>query len=111
MMKYLTMVLLAAALLPATADAQAPTDHTAHHSASAIADALTEGEVRKVDKDAQKITLRHGPIPNLDMPAMTMVFRVRDAAVLDALKQGDKVKFSASKSNGVYTVESVEVVK
>ena len=111
MMKSLAIVALVAVALPATTFSQAPTDHSAHHSAQASANALADGEVRKVDKDAKKITLRHGPIPSLDMPPMTMVFHVRDAAVLDALKQGDKVKFSASKANGVYTVESVEVVK
>lgn len=111
MLKYLSIVSLVAAMLPGIALSQAPTDHTAHHSAQASASALADGEVRKVDKDAQKITLRHGPIPNLDMPPMTMVFRVRDAAMLDTVKQGDKVKFTASKADGVYTVESVEVVK
>ena len=45
--------------------------------------ALTDGEIRKVDKDAKKITIKHGPMPSLDMPAMTMVFQVKDPALLD----------------------------
>lgn len=66
-----------------------------------------EGEVRKIDKAQQKITLKHGPIKNIDMPAMTMVFRVKDAKMLDTLAEGDKVKFSAEKINGQYTVTSI----
>lgn len=66
-----------------------------------------EGEVRKIDKAQQKITLRHGPIKNIDMPAMTMVFRVKDAKMLDAVTEGDKVRFSAEKINGQYTVTAI----
>lgn len=69
---------------------------------------LTEGEVRKVDRDAQKITLKHGEIKNLDMPPMTMVFQVKDAVMLDAVKAGDKVRFSADKVGGAYTLTSIE---
>ena len=49
---------------------------------------MTEGEVRKIDKEARKITLKHGDIKNLDMPGMTMVFQVKDAALLDKVKAG-----------------------
>ena len=72
---------------------------------------LAEGEVRKVDKDAKKITIRHGPIQSLDMPAMTMVFQVTDSAILDSVKVGDKVKFSADKIGGAYTVTHIEPAK
>jgi Cu(I)/Ag(I) efflux system protein CusF len=65
---------------------------------------LSQGEVRKVDKEAQKITIRHGPLANLDMPAMTMVFRVKDPAMLDQVKAGDKIKFQAEKVGGDFTV-------
>ncbi len=68
----------------------------------------TEGEVRKVDVEAKKITLKHGPLANLDMPPMTMVFRVADAAMLDNLKPGDKVKFSADRVDGAITVTAIE---
>ncbi len=69
---------------------------------------MTDGEVRKVDKDASKVTIKHGPISNLDMPAMTMVFRVSDPAMLDQLKSGDKIRFTAEKIQGAYTVIMVE---
>ena len=69
--------------------------------------ATVEGEVRKIDKDAGKITLKHGPIPNLDMPGMTMVFRVKDPAMLDVVKTGDKVRFTADKVGGALTVTDI----
>ena len=61
------------------------------------------GEVRKVDKETGKLTLKHAPIPNLDMPDMTMVFRVADPAMLERVKAGDKVRFAADKVGGQYT--------
>lgn len=69
---------------------------------------MTDAEVRKVDMDAKKITLRHGPIANLGMPPMTMVFQVRDPAMLDLVKAGDKVKFGAEKVGGAYIVTRIE---
>lgn len=71
----------------------------------------TDAEVRKVDKDAGKVTLRHGEIKNLDMPAMTMVFQVKDRSWLEQLKAGDKVRFAAEKSNGAYVVTEMEPAK
>lgn len=68
----------------------------------------SEAEVRKVDTAAGKITLRHGEIKNLDMPPMTMVFQARDPALLAKVKAGDKVRFTADKLNGAYTVLSLE---
>lgn len=65
---------------------------------------LVDAEVRKVDTAAGKITLKHGDIPNLDMPPMTMVFQARDPAQLGGLKAGDKVRFRAEKVNGAYQV-------
>jgi Cu(I)/Ag(I) efflux system protein CusF len=73
--------------------------------------ALSDGEVRKVDKDAKKITIKHGPLANLDMPPMTMVFQVKDPAILDQVKTGDKVKFQAEKVGSAYTVTKIEPVK
>jgi len=70
---------------------------------------LTDGEVRKVDREAQKITIRHGPLPSLYMPSpMTMIYRVKDPAMLDQVKAGDKVKFQAEKVDGVFTVTKIE---
>ncbi len=72
---------------------------------------LVDGEVRKVDMDAKKITMRHGPLTNLDMPAMTMVFQVKDAAMLEKIKAGDKVKFLAEKQGGAFTITHIEPAK
>jgi Cu(I)/Ag(I) efflux system periplasmic protein CusF len=69
---------------------------------------LADAEVRKVDKDAKKITLKHGPIKSLDMPPMTMVFQVKDATLLDKVAVGDKIKFSAEQQQGAYVVTGVE---
>ena len=68
----------------------------------------TDGEVRKVDVEAKKITLKHGAIANLDMPPMTMVFRVADAAMLGNLKPGDLVRFTADRVDGAITVTAIE---
>ena len=73
--------------------------------------AMTDGEVRKIDKENQKITLKHGDIKNLDMPGMTMVFKVKDAAMLDKVQVGSKVKFKAEKSDGAVVVTSVELAQ
>ena len=72
---------------------------------------LAEGEVRRVDKAAGKISLKHGEIKNLDMPPMSMVFQVKDPALLDKVKAGDKVLFTADKLDGNYTVMSIELRK
>ena len=74
-------------------------------------DGLNDGEVRKVDKDAKKITIKHGPLASLDMPAMTMVFQVKDPAMLEQVKAGDKVKFEAQKIGGAFTVTKIEPAK
>ena len=73
--------------------------------------ALADGEVRKVDKDAAKLTIKHGPIPSMDMPPMTMVYRVKDPAMLDQVKAGDKIRFDAEKVGGAYTVTRIEPAK
>ncbi len=74
------------------------------------ADALpqAEGEVRKIDLATHKITLRHGDIPNLEMPPMTMVFKLADPALLGEVQVGDKVRFTADKVDGSYTVLSLD---
>jgi Cu/Ag efflux protein CusF len=77
---------------------------------SAIAQAAqTEGEVRKVDKAAGKITLKHGEIKNLEMPPMTMVFTAKDRTLLDKVKTGDKVRFQAEKEGTQFVVTALEV--
>lgn len=112
----LTMVMAAAGAL---ASAQESTHaghggHDAHaghanQQAPAAAD-LTEGEVRKVDKETGKLTLRHGEIKNLNMAAMTMVLRVQDPAMLEQVQVGDKVRFAADRINGAVTVVQLEKV-
>ncbi len=71
----------------------------------------TEGEVRKIDKEAGKITLKHGPIANLEMPAMSMVFRAKDPRILDQVKVGEKLRFKAEKIGGAITVTEIELAK
>ena len=108
-MKNLTFTFttcLAITLCAPLAMAQMPSAASAE-SAKVSTD-MADGEVRKVDKENKKITLRHGVIKNLDMPAMTMVFQVKDAALLDKVKTGDKVKFTADKVGGTFTVLSME---
>ena len=90
-------------------------EHAGHHATpattaqvSASAAPMTEGEVRKVDKEQGKITLKHGEIKNLDMPGMTMVFRVKDPAILDQVKEGDQILFTAEKPGGQYTVTAIQ---
>lgn len=70
--------------------------------------AMSEGVVRKIDAANAKITLKHGPIANLDMPGMTMVFRVQPPELLKAVKVGDKVKFHAEDINGAFTVTAIQ---
>lgn len=77
-------------------------------AASAQALPLTDAEVRKVDREANKITLKHGEITNLDMPPMTMVFQVQDPALLANVKAGDKVSAGIDKVNGQYTVITLQ---
>ena len=78
--------------------------------AAAAAD-MAEGEIRKVDVENKKITIKHGVIKNLDMPGMTMVFQVKDAAMVDRVKQGDKVRFTAEKLNGAFVVTDIQPAK
>lgn len=112
----LTHILLIASLTAALG-AQAQTspassvDHAAHHPTTATAAPQSDGEVRKIDKEQGKMTLRHGPLENLGMPAMTMVFKVADPKMLDGLKEGDKVKFTAERVNGAFTVTAIQPAK
>jgi Cu(I)/Ag(I) efflux system periplasmic protein CusF len=72
---------------------------------------LFEGEVRKVDKDAKKITIKHGPMPKLDMPAHTMVFQVKDPVLLERVKPGDRIRFEAEKVGGAFLLTKIEAAK
>lgn len=94
----------------AHAQSSEPVDHRAQQAqpAAGARGLLSEGEVRKVNREAGKVTLRHGPLANLDMPAMTMVFAVADPKLLDGLNEGDKVRFTADKKEGKFVVMAIE---
>lgn len=85
-------------LLSGTVVAQTPSHQ--HTMAASATPTLSDGEVRKVDKENGKITLRHGEIKHLDMPPMTMVFVAKDKSLLDQVKAGDKVRFMTVHENG-----------
>ncbi len=112
---FLSLILLSPAL-PVLAQAHhhasPPAVSAAVPSTKAAPDAaslpMVTAEVRRVDVGGGKVTLKHGDIPNLDMPPMTMVFQVRNPAQLAGLKAGDKIRFSADKVNGAYTVIDLE---
>lgn len=108
-----TRILLALALATASgAHAQGiAADHAAHHAPAASAPVQSDGEVRKVDRAQGKVTLRHGPLQHLDMPAMTMVFKAVDPKLLDGLKAGDKVRFTSEKVDGALAVTALQVVE
>jgi Cu(I)/Ag(I) efflux system periplasmic protein CusF len=89
----------------------ADTASAAPASAATESAAMSSGEVKKVDKDAGKITIKHGPLDNLGMPAMTMVFRVTDPAMLEHVKPGDKIAFVAENKNGALTVVKMEAAQ
>lgn len=77
----------------------------------AVSAEMTEGEVRKVDKDNKKITIKHGEIKHLEMPPMTMVFQVKDPALLDKVQAGDKVRFKVEQSAGAMVVTEISASK
>lgn len=113
-MNRLAVVTTAAAFLIAAsgiAHADPRQDSSQNAQANSTTAPLSDGEVRKIDREAGKITIKHGPIANLEMPGMTMVFRVKDPAMLDQVKEGDKIKFVADRVNGTLTVTQMEPAK
>lgn len=107
-------LMLAASLLSLSMGvANAADEHAGHAAAAAPVAAagtmaMTAGEVRKVDPAQGKITLKHEAITNLDMPAMTMVFRVEPADLLKDLQAGDKVRFHAESTSGAIVVTHIQ---
>lgn len=102
-------------LASASASAQMH-DHAHMHSQADAATAveaapLSSGEIKRVDKDTGKLTIQHGPLVNLNMPGMTMIFKVADPAMLDRVKEGDQVRFRAEQVNGVFTVTKLELAR
>ena len=72
-------------------------------------DNMADGEVKKVDRENKKMTIKHGELKNLDMPGMTMVFQIRDNSILKTFKAGDKVKFVIEKLDGAFVVTSMQL--
>ena len=109
---YAPLIAIALAM-PAMAQPKAD-DHSTHHPAASApaAASLTDGEIRKIDKAAGTITIQHGEIKNLGMPPMTMVFKAKNAALLDKFKVGDKVRFAAEMSAaGALIVTDIQPAK
>ena len=95
---------------PMTMPMEAKKEMPAAAGGMAMAD-MADGEIRKIDMDNKKITIKHGEIKSLDMPGMTMVFQVKDPAMLTTVKTGDKVRFKAEKSGGAIVVTEIQPVK
>ena len=96
-------------LLTVTALAQAAADQDGMEMTAETAPGMTEGEVRKIDKSAGKLTIKHGEIKHMDMPGMTMVFVAKDKSMLDKIKAGDKISFMVIKENGKLTVTDIQL--
>lgn len=90
--------------------ALSPVVHASQTAAVSSSDMamLTDGEVRKIDPAAGKITIKHGPIVHMDMPGMTMVFTAKDKALLDQVKVGDKIRFMVSHEDGKMLVTEIQ---
>jgi Cu(I)/Ag(I) efflux system periplasmic protein CusF len=111
-MKNLFVLAFLALSSAAPALAQYPDSAAVRHvAASSDAAKLAEGEVRRIDKERQRITIRHGVIPRLDMPPMTMVFQVEDPTMLDQVQVGQKIRFDADKKGSAYVVTHLEAAQ
>ena len=109
-------LLVAATLLAgssglAMAASDVPAAPVSATAAPGVSAKLTHGEVRKIDTEQGKLTIKHEAIENLEMPGMTMVFKAADPAMLQKLQVGDKIEFAAEKANGAMVVTTVQVVK
>jgi len=113
-MNYFITTIIVSAVFSLTAipSRAQPIDQNAHRSeTNKVAQStapMTDGEIRKVDKETKKITISHGVIQNLRMPPMTMAFQIKDPAILNQFKAGDKVRFRAEKIDGAFTVTHIE---
>lgn len=102
-LKYLALAALIAAGTPLATPALAQGT-----AASTPAADLTEGEIRKIDKESRKLTIKHGELRNLDMAPMTMMFQVKDPAMLDQVKVGDRVRFRAERKGASLVVTELQ---
>ena len=106
------MLVGSAAAFAASHGGALPPSGDTKKDATAFAPAdMTQGEIRKVDMDNKKITIKHGEIKNLDMPGMTMVFTVRDKDLLATVKPGDKIKFMAVSEGGKLIVTDIQPIR
>lgn len=110
-MRLIMLIVVIGTLAASAAATTHDTNHPRSMPSQIAIDAMAEGEVRKVDPAAKKITIKHGELRHLDMPAMTMVFQVKDPAMLKQLKAGDKIRFRAEKVGGAFTVVELEGVQ
>jgi len=106
-----SIALLAASMIFGSGAVVAAGDHGSKPQATATASEMVDGEVRKIDLDNKKITVRHGEIKNLEMPGMTMVFQVKDPAMLGQVKVGDKILFAAEKTGGAIVITNIQPAK
>lgn len=114
MQQTLVLSAIAALTLLVAGPVAAQAGHDHHGAAAAPRAAASElyaGEVKRVSKDARKVTLAHGPLKAFDMPPMTMAFAVKDAAMLDRVKAGDKVQFALERQGNDLIVSRIEAVK
>ena len=108
--KYLFAFSLVFAAAPFTT-VYAQDKHHSHADAMSAVSAshLADGEIKKINRDSKKMTIKHGDIKTLDMPGMTMVFQIRDTSLLETFKAGDKVKFVIEKLDGAFVVTSMQL--
>jgi len=110
-----TLAVATFATLAISTPALASNDHAGHQAGMGNmhddAGMMSEGTVKKLDAAAGKLTISHGPLANLDMPPMTMVFRASDPALLNGVKVGDRIRFKAERVGGAFTVTELEVAK
>jgi Cu/Ag efflux protein CusF len=101
------------AALGLTGPGFAANGHDERHAGAPMPSAATmsEGTVRRIDKAAGKLTIAHGPLENLGMPPMTMVFRVSDPAMLDRVGTGDRIRFIAERRDGMFSVVALEAAE
>lgn len=116
-MKSISALALAAVLtlplavsLPAAAQTTTPAA-TAPMGGMTQSAEMAEGEIRKISKDTGKLTIKHGPIKNMDMPGMTMVFTAKDPAMLDKVAVGDKIRFVVMDQGGQMLVTEIQPSK
>ena len=72
---------------------------------------MTDGEIRKIDKENGKVTIKHGEIKHMDMPPMSMVFNVKDKAMLDKVQVGEKIQFIVIQDAGKMVVTDIKAMK